>query len=86
MIPSELGLYIFTDFPDGVQFRKIDILGNRQTVCFCNLAEGLHLLDRVNAQVCLQVQIRLQHLLGVTGLFGDHGCDLVRDIGAAAGT
>ncbi len=38
---------------------------------FTQFAEQLRLFDRVDAEVGLEVEVRLEHVLGVAGLLGE---------------
>ncbi len=77
---------ILGNFSYGVQFRKTDILGYGEAEGLGNFTEGLHLLDRINTQIRFQIQIRFQHILGITGLLGDQGSDVINNVRTAAGT
>ena len=46
-----------------------------------DLTEDLHLLDGVDAEIGLEIEVGLQHVHGVAGLFGDDGLDSCRGIG-----
>ena len=86
MICLNLAADILGNASYGAQLRKVDILGYGETEGLGDFAEGLHLLDRVNAQICFQVQVGFQHVPGITGLLGDHGRDLLRDVRATVRT
>ncbi len=50
---------------------QLEVLLHRNVEGRADGGEGLRLLDSVDAQVGLQVQVQLQHVLGVAGLLGD---------------
>ncbi len=67
---------------DGFQGRvvaQLQVVATRDVECLPDGQEGLGLFDRVDAEVGFHVQIEVEHLLWIAGLFGDDGQYLVGD-------
>ena len=55
----------------GVVIREDQVFLTRDGVVFANPGKEFSLFDRIDAQVCLEVEVEVQHLGGVAGLFAD---------------
>ena len=67
------------DLGQRVIVAQLEVVAARDVICLADGGKYLGLLDRVDAQVGLDVQLEVEHVGRVAGLFADDGQDLLSD-------
>ena len=62
------------------KFAQFEVLVARNAVVLTNCCKHLGLLDRVDAEVGLEIQIEIQHVGRIVGLFGDYADHFLFDV------
>ncbi len=78
--PTEACRDVVDDPVDGGVVLELQPLFLREAVVFAQFAEQFGLLDGIDAEVGLEVEVRLEHVLGVAGLLGEEVEQSVQDL------
>ena len=67
---TRIGDSILNNGANGRIVFKLDAFLTRNLILFAHNGEEFRLFDRINAQVGFHVQVQIQHIFGIAGLFG----------------